>query len=144
MSEHDLDGVGVLVTRPRQQADELVESIEARGGTAIVFSVIEILPRNIPEVQADMDDLSEPAITIFVSRNAVEHGLKFAGGRLAAIGPTTAAAIAQRGRKVDICPDSGFDSEHLLAEAEFDDVAGKTIRIIRGTDGREQLANVLS
>ena len=46
MSERLLDGAGVLVTRPRQQADELVEAIEARGGIAISFPVIEIVPRN--------------------------------------------------------------------------------------------------
>ena len=144
MSEHALDGVGVLVTRPRQQADELVEAIEARGGKAILFPLIDIQARNPAEVQADIDSLNDPAITVFVSRNAVEHGLSYASGQVAAIGPTTAEAIRQRGSHVDICPASGFDSEHLLMESAFDDVRGKTIRIIRGNDGREHLANALS
>jgi uroporphyrinogen-III synthase len=144
MSEHSLDGVGVLVTRPRQQADELVEAIEARGGTAILFPVIDILARDPIDVQADLDVLGDPAITVFVSRNAVEHGLVYAGGQVAAIGPTTAEAIRQGGGHVDICPATGFDSEHLLKEAAFDDVAGKTIRVVRGNDGREHLGNALS
>ena len=144
MSEHTLDGVGVLVTRPQQQAGELVEAIEVQGGKAILFPVIEILARNDAEVQSDVDALNDPAISVFVSRNAVEHGLSYARGKIAAIGPTTAEAIVQRGAHVDICPAAGFDSEHLLMEAAFDDVTGKTIRIIRGNGGREHLANSLS
>ena len=143
MSEHALDGVGVLVTRPRQQAGELAEAIEAYGGTAILFPVIDILARDPADVQADLDVLADPAITVFVSRNAVEHGLDYAAGKIAAIGPTTADAIDQAGGHVDICPAAGFDSEHLLMEAAFDDVAGKTIRIIRGDVGREKLASSL-
>jgi uroporphyrinogen-III synthase len=143
MSEQTLDGVGVLVTRPRQQADELAEAIEARGGNAILFPVIEILARNYADVQADLEALNDPAISVFVSRNAVEHGLHHARGQIAAIGPTTAEAVVQGGATVDICPSSGFDSEHLLMEAAFDDVTGKTIRIIRGNDGRDHLANAL-
>lgn len=143
MSESALQGVGVLVTRPRQQASELVEAIESRGGLAISFPVMEIVARDKAAVLADVADLQEPAITIFISRNAVDHGLTYAGGRLAAIGPTTAAAIDEAGGHVDISPVSGFDSEHLLAEPAFNDIAGKTIRIIRGDGGRELLASAL-
>jgi uroporphyrinogen-III synthase len=143
MSERLLDGAGILVTRPRQQVDELVDAIESRGGVAISFPVIDILPRNAAEVRAEVADLKDPAITIFISRNAVDHGLPYAAGQLAAIGPTTADAIRSAGAQVDICPDSGFDSEHLLAEPVFEDVAGKTIRIIRGDSGRELLASTL-
>jgi len=74
MSEQLLDGAGVLVTRPRHQADELVAAIEALGGVAIPFPVIEIVPRNAAEVHTEVAALQEPAITIFISRNAVDHG----------------------------------------------------------------------
>ena len=92
---------------------------------------------------ADVAQLKDPAITIFISRNAVDHGLPYANGQLAAIGPTTAEAIHKAGSRVDICPSSGFDTEHLLAEPALDDIAGKTIRIIRGDGGRELLASSL-
>ncbi len=143
MSERLLDGAGVLVTRPKHQVDDLVAAIEARGGMVIPFPVIEIVPRHAAEVRAELAGLPEPAITIFISRNAVDHGLPYAAGQLAAIGPTTADAIRSAGARVDICPDSGFDSEHLLAEPAFENVAGKTIRIIRGDGGRELLASSL-
>lgn len=143
MPELDLDGVGVLVTRPRHQAGDLTDEIEARGGTVIAFPVIEIVARDEADVLADVAQLKDPAITIFISRNAVEHGLPYANGQLAAIGPTTAEAIHKAGARVDICPSSGFDTEHLLAEPALDDIAGKTIRIIRGDGGRELLASSL-
>ena len=50
MADRALQGVGVLVTRPRTQAIELVDAIEARGGDAYCFPVIEIAPREDLEV----------------------------------------------------------------------------------------------
>ena len=143
MAEATLDGHGVLVTRPQQQAPELIAAIEKSGGVAVPFPVIAIAARAAVEIQADADKLRPAAISIFVSRNAVEHGLAFASGQLAAIGPTTADAIIVAGKPVDICPASGFDSEHLLAEPALQDVDGKTVRIIRGGSGRELLADRL-
>ena len=143
MPELNLDGVGVLITRPQHQAGDLAEAIEARGGSVISFPVIEIVARDKADVLADVAELEDPAITIFISRNAVDHGLPYANGKLAAIGPATSDAIRQAGARVDICPSSGFDTEHLLAEPALDDVAGKTIRIIRGDGGRELLARTL-
>jgi uroporphyrinogen-III synthase len=144
MADRPLQGVGVLVTRPRTQAIELVDAIETQGGNAYCFPVIDIVPLDEIDVRGSADDLKAPDIAIFVSRNAVEYGIQYTnGGKLAAIGPSTAAAIEAAGRVVDICSADGFDSEHLLAEAALKDVAGKRIRIVRGSRGRELLANEL-
>lgn len=145
MSKPTLDGIGVLITRPRQQSVELAKEIEVRGGTVILFPTIDIVARDKNTIAGDLAELSSPAdITIFISRNAVLHGIDYASGELAAIGPTTAAEIAHAGRTVAIQPSAGFDSEHLLAEAAFDDVDGKNVRIIRGNGGREKLAETLT
>ena len=144
MADAPLAGVGVLVTRPVAQAGELVAAVEAAGGRSIVFPVIEIAPRSPQDVASDLAGLSEPDVVIFVSRNAVEHGLAWSGGgAIAAVGPATASAIEAAARVVDIRPASGFDSESLLAEPALTDVRGKTIRIIRGSGGRELLATTL-
>lgn len=144
MTESALKGVGILVTRPRTQAQELVAAIEAAGGTAFCFPVLDIVAIDENVVSAAANSLGKPDVVIFVSRNAVEYGLKYAhGGQLAAIGPSTAAAIAAAGRIVDIQPTAGYDSEHLLAEPVLDDVAGKHVRIIRGSAGRKLLAEEL-
>jgi len=144
-----LAGVGVLVTRPRTQAAELVAAIEDKGGDAICFPVIEIVPRDDVAVAADAAALPQPDIAIFVSRNAVAYGLSHAAGvAKAAIGPATAAAIRSAGQNVEIESSQGYNSESLLAEPALLDVVGKQVRIIRGGDGsggqgRELLADTL-
>ena len=144
MADAPLAGVGVLITRPALQAGELVAAIEAAGGRGIVFPVIEIAPRSPQDIEADLASMADPDIVIFISRNAVEHGLAWAGsGAIAAVGPATAAAIEAAARVVDIRPAAGFDSESLLEEPQLKDVRGRTIRIIRGNGGRELLATTL-
>ena len=145
MDNLPLQGVGVLVTRPRTQAGELVSAIEAAGGSAFCFPVIEIVALDENTVAANAAEFGKPDIVVFVSRNAVEYGLRHSGGgKIAVIGPATAAAIQAAGRVVDIQPATGFDSEHLLDEPAFRDVDGKHVRIIRGGKGRELLADELT
>lgn len=144
MADGALDGVGVLVTRPKRQATDLVDAIRSRGGNAIEFPVIAIKPDTQEAIDDAVEQLRDPDIAIFVSVNAVEYGLAQAGSaKIAAIGPATAAAIEARGRSNDIRSTEGFNSEHLLGEPELHDVSGKVVRIIRGTSGREMLAETL-
>jgi uroporphyrinogen-III synthase len=141
-----LQGSGVLVTRPEHQAAELTQAILDAGGKAISFPVIDIAPLEDSEINHCLADLPVPDIIIFVSSNAVNHGWRFVedlNAQLAAVGPATAAALSSLGRPVDITPNEGFDSEHLLAEKALTDVAGKNIWIVRGEDGRELLAETL-
>lgn len=144
MTDTPLQDVGVLVTRPRIQAAELVDAIEARGGNAYCFPVIEIAPFDELDIQTSVAHLGKPDIVVFVSRNAVEHGIRFTGdAEIAVIGPATARAVIAAGRVVDIQPAEGYDSEHLLAEERLQNVAGQRVRIIRGNQGRELLADEL-
>ncbi len=140
MTERLPPGYGVLVTRPRDQAGDLVDEVLRRGGTPHLFPVIEIRPRPRDVVASEAAALPAADISIFISRNAVVHGLEFAAGLLAAIGPSTAAELRRHGRTTDICPADGFDSESLLAEPAFAEVRGRCIRILRGSPGRELLA----
>ena len=141
MADAALSGTSVLVTRPRAQAADIVKTIESRGGTAIIFPVIEIIPR---DASTEAAALADPDISIFVSSNAVSHGKQYASdSKVAAIGPATTAALLAADVDVNIRPSDGFDSESLLAEEGLADVAGKRIRIIRGTAGRELLADTL-
>lgn len=144
MADGDLAGIGVLVTRPENQAGPLAEAIEDAGGRAIRFPAIEVVPRAEAEIASDATALQEPDIAIFVSVNAVRFGLEHASSaRIAVIGPATAAAVEAAGLTVDIRSESGFDSMQLLAEPQMHDVEGKVVRIIRGNAGRELLATTL-
>lgn len=146
MSGSSLAGLRVLVTRPTDRAGELVSLIENAGGEAVQFPVISISGRDPDLIASDLRDLPPPDIVVFVSRNAVEYGIsaiRDSDALIAAIGPVTAGAIEDAGSRVDITPEGGFDSEHLLMHPELQDVAGKNVLIIRGESGRELLGDRL-
>ena len=141
----ELKGKGVLITRPEEQSRELVDVVEGAGGRAIVFPALEIVGRDRAGIDASLESMQPPDITLFVSPNAVRFGIDYCGsGTIGAIGPATAAAIESTGRNVDIRPDGGYDSEHLLMSDALSDVDGKTIRIVRGQSGRELLGATLA
>lgn len=146
MNAGPLSNVGVLVTRPAGRARDLVEAIEAAGGSVILFPVLEIETRDSAILGEEQASLPPPDIAIFVSSNAVRFGFRYipaSGVRIAAIGPATRASIEAEGRTVDIYPSGGFDSEHLLQEPELVHATGKAIRIVRADSGRELLATTL-
>jgi len=147
-----LDGIGVLVTRPAAQAEPLCRLIEQAGGTAHRFPVLEICPVTpSATVAAVLDRLAAFDLAIFISANAVEHGLAAVRSRGAwperlatvAIGRATAAALTAQGLPPAICPSGPFDSETLLAHPELQQVAGRRVVIFRGVGGRELLAEAL-
>jgi uroporphyrinogen-III synthase len=106
------------------------------GGHATVFPTLGI--ERIEQCVADSAEL-----VIFVSANAVEHGLpllrRSPGTRLAAIGKATAAALAAGGAPADIVPEAGFTTEALLEHPQLNLVAGLRVQIVRGVGGRETL-----
>ena len=137
-------GLSVLVTRPREQAAALIDALMARGADVLTLPVLDIVGRNENETESDANALPDADLTIFVSPNAVNYGIGFASGKIAAIGPATKKAIEDRGLGVDIASSEGFDSEHLLEEPELKDIANREVRIVRGNGGREALARTLA
>lgn len=142
-----LPGTGVILTRPADQARALARMIEAIGGRAIAFPALEILEHHpAPETRTALD---KAEIAIFISANAVEFGLRYAQTRLAqslrlaAIGNVTTLALRDRGYENIILPDTGSDSEALLASPALQDICGKRIVVFRGIGGRETLRSVL-
>ena len=141
MSRQPLSGAAVVVTRPREQADELIAQIESAGGAVLALPVLRIAP-----VDADTSMLSSADIVIYISRNAVRYCPVSALGdnaRIAAIGPATAAELRQVGLRVDIESTRGFDTESLLAQPALQQADGLSIAIVRGVGGRELLAATL-
>lgn len=145
MTRAGLAGAGVLVTRPARQSADLVAAIERAGGRPVPFPVMDIVGREPVDVAREAEALPGADVVIFVSANAVQHGLAAVtpGARVAAIGGATAAALEARGHPPDVRPARGFDSEALLAEPALADVRGLCIRIVRGNGGRALLKETL-
>ena len=100
----------VVVTRPRGQADELVDALERAGYDVVRCPLIEIVP-----LGDDTVDVSGYDWVILTSANgAAELARRMTGrvGRVAAIGAATAAAF---GRPVDLVP-AVSTQEGLLEE----------------------------
>jgi uroporphyrinogen-III synthase len=148
-----LHGLGVLVTRPAHQAQALQRLIEAAGGRAFLFPLLDIKPLNDPSGALSwIRDLARYDVAVFVSANAVEHGLGLIalhGGTLGAIeviavGKATARRLEERGITPAAVP-SEASSEGVLRldTLAADRIAGKRVLIFRGTGGRELLAEGL-
>jgi uroporphyrinogen-III synthase len=149
-SPQPLRGRAVLVTRPIHQADRLVGLLNAAGGEAVLFPALAIEPPSNPaSVRQLLARLASFDLAIFVSSNAVEHGLALLARAwpdavpIAAIGAHTAAALSRRGVVCDVVS-AGADSESLLVMPELTGLGeGKRVLILRGEGGREVLADRL-
>ena len=148
-----LKDLGVLVTRPEQQAGPLCQLIEQYGGVAIRCPTLRIAePRVWTPALAIFDRLADYHLAIFTSVNAVDRALPLIqahGGfpsslEIAAIGQATARALERQGAAHCLHPEQGFTSEALLALPRFHKVAGQRIVIVRGEGGREWLAETLT
>jgi uroporphyrinogen-III synthase len=140
-----LNGEGILVTRPRAQAQRLARLIDDAGGRAHVYPAIEIEDVPAPEALARLHEFD---LAVFVSPTAVAkvmpqvrawpHAL-----RVAAVGSGTRRELEKHGRTDVIAPSTGADSEALLAAPGLGDVAGLRIVILRGDGGRAFLGDTL-
>ncbi|MDT8363951.1 MAG: uroporphyrinogen-III synthase [Nitrosomonas sp.] len=153
ISRPQLNGVGVLITRPGHQAGYLADSIRELGGIPWLFPVLAI---------ADIDDkqplldliarLDSFHMAIFVSPNAIDKAMPFIKQRgawpahlaAATVGQGSANLLKSHGVATVIVPDSGSDSEALLRMPALQQVSGRHIVIFRGNDGRKLLGDTLS
>lgn len=145
MQRLPLSGLHVLNTRPKEQATSLTSLIHALGGHSINVPTMEIIPTNWQREYTPPTTLD---IVLFVSHNAVVHGLPYLSQTwvstpcIAAIGQATAQTISQYHLLADIYPTDPH-SEALLQHPSFQHVTGKTIQIIKGIGGRTLLRDTL-
>ncbi|MFO0810059.1 MAG: uroporphyrinogen-III C-methyltransferase [Gemmataceae bacterium] len=154
LEQRSLFGRRILVTRPRRQAEDLARRLERLGAVPYLLPAVDVLP---PVDWHEVDDriarLDEYDWLAFTSVNGVEaflnrlvamgRDLRALGGiKLAAIGPATAAALADYRLTADIVPPS-FRSESLAAELT-EHVRGQRVLLARADRGREVLRDELS
>ena len=143
----------IMITRPAHQAGKLADDITSVGGISFSFPTLEICRTELSsENKQIIQHITEYDIIIFISPNAVEHGLSQIQAispmpntvQLATIGQGSAKALKSKlGKQPDICPEENFNSEGLLATTAMQNVNDKRILIIRGNGGREHLKQSL-
>jgi uroporphyrinogen-III synthase len=147
-----LSGLGVVLTRPRPQCEEIAARLEREGARVLVFPALDIVPIPLsPESLAALASLPAASFAIFVSANAAEHGVAAARQAgpwpdrvaVAGVGEATADRLRREGFARVISPAAGFDSESLLACPELRDVKGRQALVFRGVGGREHLRTTL-
>jgi uroporphyrinogen III methyltransferase / synthase len=175
MAERDdetrpLRGRIVVVTRPREQAQALVEPLERLGAEVLVAPTIKIVPLALDdELITAAADLGSYDLVVFTSANAVRHftdrvgewlrriggpvdvddhaeelTVALGGTMIAAVGPRTADVLAERGLPCDIVPREAV-AEGLLealdgAELDLD---GAHVLVPRAREARDLLPDTL-
>jgi uroporphyrinogen-III synthase len=128
-----LSRLKIVVTRPRDQAAHLAQSIEQAGGIPLLFPLLDITAvQNTETLHEQIARLAQFNLAIFISPNAVHYGISAirAAGELppyikiATVGQGSAKALRESGIADVIAPTERFDSEGLLALPELQNVAG--------------------
>ena len=148
-------GKGVVITRPRAQAEPLAARLASLGINAHVFPLLDIqpLPDSTP-LQSALARLKDYALVAFVSPNAIDAAFRHldhwpSGVIAAVVGEGSRQALARHG-VTDTNANIAFptdphrtDSETLLQVLDLDALKGRHALIIRAETGRELLADRL-
>ncbi|MEQ1574409.1 MAG: uroporphyrinogen-III C-methyltransferase [Vicinamibacterales bacterium] len=150
-----LFGRRVLVTRPRDQAADLVDRLAALGADAVEAPMIRIVPPEDPEPL--LRAAAEPDAfdwIVFSSANGVDafmaalvHGDRdiraLKGPRLCTVGTGTAERLARYGIKVDLVPEE-FRAEAVVAALATQGLlAAARVLLPRADIGRDVIADEL-
>lgn len=140
---NSLDGLRILNTRPKEQAQMLSKHIIDAGGIVIACPTLEIKATS-EEWLRTLPDLNTIDHAIFISANAVRYcfnPLKQQGIhwpehiKIIAIGLGTAAALKEYGININELPDAP-DSEHVLALESLQSLKNQSVLVIKGCGGR--------
>ena len=151
-----LFGKRVLVTRSRHQASAMTQLLIQEGALPIELPAIHIQPLESGKALTKAIQLLAASYyhwVIFTSVNSVElffatlHCLDldsraFAGSKLCAIGPATAAALAEQGLVVDLIPEE-FMSEGILRSTSQKKMDGARVLLPRAEGARIELVDGL-
>lgn len=146
-----LFGTSVLVTRSADQAGETIEQLEKLGAEVLVQPAIELRPtanNTFPQV---LSRLAEFDWVVFSSANGVRYFFRellkeadvrgLGGCKLACVGPSTDAVLAQFHLRSDLIPQTYVAEQ--LAEELAPLVANRSVLLVRANRGRDVLAERL-
>ncbi|MBI4515423.1 MAG: uroporphyrinogen-III C-methyltransferase [Deltaproteobacteria bacterium] len=149
-----LFGRRIVVTRPRAQATSFIETLSAAGAEVIPCPTIEIVaPASSQPLDAAIAGVQAFDWLVFTSVNGVEKFFErlrqlerdvrvLHRARLAAVGPQTAQALAERGLRVDVMPEE-FRAEGVAEAMQAAGVSGQRVLLPRAAGAREILPVML-
>lgn len=150
-----LFGRRIVVTRPREQAIDLIERLEGLGATVIEAPMIHIAP---PDDYEPLDQACAEAgkfdWIVFASPNGVDYFMRrlqagpgdlreLKGVRLCAIGPGTGERLTRYGIRVDLMPSECRVDALVTALRGTGSLKGARILLPRADIGRDVLAGEL-
>jgi len=134
----------VAFARPKRRLPGSIALAEAAGFTVMAAPSLEILPRNIKDVEELFRGIRKDDIVVFTSATSVEECMRYPlftdsliGTLVISIGPGTSEALGSAGVKVDAMP-SEYSSEGIV-EHLSGSVAGKKVILIRSDRGSRLL-----
>jgi uroporphyrinogen III methyltransferase / synthase len=148
-----LFGQRIVITRPREDALRASTALEMLGAEVLLAPTVEVRPiTDSSALDRSIDHLADYQWLVFTSANGVrfffrrleERGLDLRSTghiKFAAIGPTTAEALAGYHLRADLVPDS-YRSE-ALAEVLCQAAGGCKILLARADRGRTLLKDEL-
>jgi uroporphyrinogen III methyltransferase/synthase len=154
LEQRPLHGLRVVVTRARAQASGVAATLRALGADVVELPAIRIESRiDAPEVRDAVADLHSYALVCLTSPNGVHllfeamaaqgrDARSLANATVAAIGPGTAAALAEHGVTADLVPERSIAESLVEALAEVD-VAGRPVLVARAAEARDVLPDAL-
>jgi uroporphyrinogen III methyltransferase/synthase len=145
LERRPLHGQTVAVTRARAQASGLAARLSSLGAQVLETPAIRIEPREVR-----LPAPSGYSLVCFTSPNGVRiffalldsDARSFAGVRVAAIGPGTAAALHEHGIDADIVPER-FVAEGLLEALQHEALEGTRVLVARAAEARDVLPDGL-
>jgi uroporphyrinogen-III synthase len=150
-----LFGQRVVVTRAREQAGRLAETLAELGAEVLEIPTIKIAPPTRKQEIVDaLLELNAYDWLGFTSPNGVTaffdyffkqfHDLRDLGGaRIAAVGPATAAKLRELHLQVDLMPEESLAVEIAKAFAKFESIENLKICLLRAEVANPDLPRTL-
>ena len=136
------------MTRARAQASGLAARLRALGAGVVEAPAIRVepLPGEVPDLAPyDLVCLTSPngVLLLFERlRRAGRDARALAGATVAAIGPGTAAALADHGIRADVVPEESV-AEALVEALTAVEVEGRPVLVARAAEARDVLPEAL-
>jgi uroporphyrinogen III methyltransferase/synthase len=154
LERRPLHGKTVVVTRARAQASGLATTLAALGAEVVELPAIRIVPRiDAPEVREAARSIHAYALVCLTSSNgarllfealdaAGRDARALANATIAAIGPGTAAELADHGIRADIVPERSI-AEALVEALGKLELEGRPVLVARAAEARDVLPEAL-